>query len=194
MSDTLSLNGLTPARRWGSASNSTGTNMYDIQSGNATAMFTGDLVYSNSGTLKLVSAGDGTYLPIGVFQGCEYTAPNGTPTWSPYWPAAQATLTSATAIGYVVDDPYATFFVQADAAVSADELNTFNYEVTVGVSGSTITGRSNSGLDAASKTAGIAAMLRPIAYEQVPGNSQSSAYPRLECILINHQLRAVSAS
>jgi len=78
--------------------------------------------------------------------------------------------------------------------VSADELNTFNYEVTVGVSGSTITGRSNSGLDAASKTAGIAAMLRPIAYEQVPGNSQSSAYPRLECILINHQLRAVSAS
>ena len=134
MSDTLSLNGLTPARRWGSASNSTGTNMYDIQSGNATAMFTGDLVYSAAGTLKLCSSGAGNLLPpIGVFQGCEYTAPNGTPTWSPYWPAAQATLTSATAIGYVVDDPYATFFVQADAAVSADEINTFNYEVTVGV-------------------------------------------------------------
>ena len=194
MSDTLSLNGLTPARRWGSASNSTGTNMYDIQSGNATAMFTGDLVYSSAGTLKLVSVGDGSLLPIGVFQGCEYTAPNGTPTWSPYWPAAQATLTSATAIGYVVDDPFATFFVQADAPVSAQKLNTFNYEVTVGVSGSTITGRSNSGLDAGTGDAGVARLLRPIAYEQVPGNSQASAYPRLECILINHQLRRVSAS
>jgi len=54
MSDTASPNGLVPSRRWGSASNSTGTNMYNIADGYATAMFTGTLVQVSAGNLTIL--------------------------------------------------------------------------------------------------------------------------------------------
>ena len=190
MSDTASPNGLVPSRRWGSASNSTGTNMYNIADGYATAMFTGTLVEVSAGNLTIlaVGTGDTAAKPIGVFQGCQYTALNGTPTWSSYWPAATSVLSGTQAIGYVCDDPFATFIVQADTAVTAGDIMTFNFPANIGT-GSTITGISNGSLDVAGRTAGVTALLRPIAYDNKPGNSASSAYPYLEVELIHHALR-----
>jgi len=190
MSSTLSPNGLTPSRRWGS-SNSTGTNMYNIASGYATSIYTGTLVEIAAGNLNILAAGTGNTAakPIGVFQGCQYTAANGTPTWSAYWPASTAVLSGSQAIGYVCDDPFATFIVQADGAVSAQNLMTLNYEAIIGT-GSLITGQSNGSLDASTGKTGATALLRPIAYEATPGNTQASAYPRLEVELIHHALRA----
>ena len=57
MSDTASPNGLVPSRRWGSASNSTGTNMYNIASGYATSMYTGTLVEVSAGNLTILANG-----------------------------------------------------------------------------------------------------------------------------------------
>ena len=57
MSDTASPNGLVPSRRWGSAPNSTGTNMYNIADGYATAMFTGTLVQVSAGNLAILENG-----------------------------------------------------------------------------------------------------------------------------------------
>ncbi len=190
MSDTASPNGLVPSRRWGSASNSTGTNMYNIADGYATAMFTGTLVEVSAGNLTILADGANSgAAPIGVFQGCQYTALNGTPTWSSYWPAATSVLSGTQAIGYVCDDPFATFVVQADASVTAGDIMTLNFEANIGT-GSTITGISNGSLDASSRKTGATALFRPIAYDAVPGNSASSAYPYLEVELIHHALRA----
>ncbi len=190
MSDTASPNGLVPSRRWGSAPNSTGTNMYNIADGYATAMFTGTLVQVSAGNLAILENGANSgAAPIGVFQGCQYTALNGTPTWSSYWPAATSVLSGTQAKGYVCDDPFATFIVQADAAVTAGDIMTLNFEANIGT-GSTITGISNGSLDASSRKTGATALFRPIAYDDVPGNSASSAYPYLEVELIHHALRA----
>jgi hypothetical protein len=191
MSSTLSPNGLTPSRRWGSSPNSTGTNMYNIADGYATALFTGALVEVSAGNITILANSTNTgAAPIGVFQGCQYTALNGTPTWSAYWPAATSVMSGSQAIGYVCDDPFATFTIQADGAVSAQNLMTTNYEVNIGTGGSTFTGVDNTSLKANSGVTTAAALVRPIAYEATPGNTQASAYPRLEVELIHHALRA----
>ena len=59
-----------------SASNSTGTNMYNIASGYATSMYTGTLVEVSAGNLTILAenGANGGAAPIGVFQGCQYTA------------------------------------------------------------------------------------------------------------------------
>lgn len=189
MSDTASPNGLVPSRRWGSASNSTGTNMYNIADGYATSMYTGTLVEVSAGNLTILANGANSGAkPIGVFQGCQYTAANGTPTWSAYWPASTAVLSGSQAKGYVCDDPYATFIVQADNTVTAGDIMTYNFAANIGT-GSTVTGQSNGSLSVSSRTADATALLRPLAYEEIPGNSASSAYPSLEVELIHHALR-----
>ena len=194
MSDTASPNGLVPSRRWGSASNSTGTNMYNIASGYATSMFTGTLVEVSAGNLTILANGANSgAAPIGVFQGCQYTAANGTPTWSAYWPASTAVLSGSQAKGYVCDDPFATFIVQADTSVTAADIMTFNFPANIGT-GSTITGQSDGSLDVAGRTVGVTALFRPIGYEEVPGNSAESAYPSLEVELIHHALRQGAVS
>jgi hypothetical protein len=164
--------------------------MYNIADGYATAMFTGSLVEVSAGNLTILADGaNGGAAPIGVFQGCQYTALNGTPTWSSYWPAATSVLSGTQAIGYVCDDPFATFVVQADASVTAGDIMTLNFEANIGT-GSTITGISNGSLNAASRKTEATALFRPIGYDAVPGNSASSAYPYLEVELIHHALRA----
>ena len=189
MSSTLSPNGLTPSRRWGSSPNSTGTNMYNIADGYATALFTGALVEVSAGNITILANSTNTgAAPIGVFQGCQYTALNGTPTWSAYWPASTAVLSGSQAKGYVCDDPFATFIVQADTSVTAGDIMTFNFPANIGT-GSTITGQSNGSLDASGRVVGVTALFRPIGYEEVPGNSAESAYPSLEVELIHHALR-----
>ena len=189
MSDTKSLNGFTPARKWGSGSNSTGTNQYDIKTGCAPSIFTGDLVHLAAGYVSLLPAFDGSKDTMGVFMGCRYEA-DGEPKWSGYWP----TGTSATnARAYVVDDPFATFFLQADAAVSQGEIMQWNFEVT-NTGGNTFTKRSDMGMDVASAVQSAAAVVRPIGLKKEPGNSISSAYPIVEVELIHHQLRITTTT
>ena len=195
MSETASPNGLVPSRRWGSASNSTGTNAYNIAGGYATSMFTGTLVEVSAGNLVILAAGTGNTAakPIGVFQGCQYTAANGTPTWSSYWPASTAVLSGSQPVGYVCDDPFATFIVQSDAALSAGDIMTFNFPANIGT-GSTITGQSNGSLDVAGRTVGVTALFRPIGFEAIPGNTASSLFPSMEVELIHHALRQGAVS
>ena len=189
MSDTKSLNGFTPARKWGSGSNSTGTNQYDIKSSCTPSIFTGDLVHVADGYVSLLPAFDGSKDTMGVFMGCEYVA-DGEPKWSGYWPSG----TSATnARAYVVDDPFATFYVQADGAVSQGEIMQWNFEVT-NTGGNTFTKRSDMGIQAAGATQGVTATCRPLGLKKEPGNSISSAYPILEVELIHHQLRITTTT
>jgi hypothetical protein len=187
MTATKTLNGLTPSRMRGSGANSTGSSVYNIASGYADNIFTGDIVVNTTGGNVNVQLST-TDKALGVFVGCRYTAANGTPTWSPYWPSGTV---SADAKAMVVDNPAATYLIQADTSVTIGDLNSFNFEVTLGA-GSTVTGKSGFGLDAA--TRGLDnEMLRIVGLYDTPGNEITSAFPIVEVRLNQHVDAFVSA-
>ena len=187
MTATKTLNGLTPSRMRGSGANSTGSSVYNIASGYAANIFTGDIVVNTAGGNVNVQTA-ATDKALGVFVGCRYTAPNGTPTWSPYWPTGTV---SADAKAMVIDNPAATYLIQADTSVTIGDLNSFNFEVTLGA-GSTVTGKSGFGLDAA--TRGLDnEMLRIVGLYDTPGNEITSAFPIVEVRLNQHVDAFVSA-
>lgn len=183
MTTTKALDGLRPSRRRGGAPNGSGMNEYPIASGTTPALYNGDIVSQSGGyVVALVTI---TQKAIGVFTGCRYVE-NGEPKWSNYWTAA---LSATDAKAMVVDDPQATFEIQADSSVSIGDINGgFNFNVTLG-SGSTVTGRSGYGLKAATRTT-ASAMLRPISVIDIPGNdidvAAERAFPKLEVRLVRH--------
>ena len=75
---------------------------FAIQSGATGDIFSGDVVKLTSG---YVLQGGATDAPLGVFQGVQYTATDGTPVWSRKWPSGTSTLGSADAKAYVYADP-----------------------------------------------------------------------------------------
>lgn len=180
MSATKALSGFKPSRIRGSGTNSGGTNEYRVSTGYASNIFYGDLVRNVDGYAQVISAI--TDITLGVAMGVRYVA-DGKPYWSKYWPsgtsASEAWLT-------VCDDPSATFIVQADASVSVGDLNSQNFDVTLGA-GSTFTGNSGFGIKAASRKT-TPGMVRAINAYNVPGNSvnvaATMAYPILEVRLI----------
>ena len=180
MSTTKALNGFHPSRIRGGQYNTGGYNEYRVSTGYAANIFSGDLVKNVDGYINVISSI--TDIVNGVFVGCRYVA-DGKPIWSKYWPSG----TSATdAFAFVVDDPNATFIVQADASVSVGDLNSQNFDVTLGA-GSTLTGNSGFGVKAASRKT-IAGMVRPLGAYATPGNSvdvsATMAFPVLEVRLV----------
>lgn len=182
MSTTKALSGFRPSRIRGSGVNSTGFSEYRIASGTTGNIFTGDLVKNVDGNIEVITSADNR--TVGVFMGCNYVQ-DGEPTWSSYWPSGTS-VTNARAM--VMDDPQATFTVQADASVTVGDINSKNFDVTLG-SGSTYTGRSGFGIQAASRT-GASAMVRVISVLQEPGNNIDSAteraFPKLEVRLVQN--------
>ena len=109
--------GLRPSR---TSISSQQQNRYRIAQNYGTAIFQGDMVKMvTGGGIERVAAGDGGFV-LGVFNGCNYTDPTtGKPTWSNYYPGGVA---AADIIADVIDDPNATFEVQADAAFPVADL------------------------------------------------------------------------
>jgi hypothetical protein len=105
--------GLNPARKVGSAPDNKALTEYDIASGYATALGTGDPVKLSSGTIVVATNGADA---LGSFHGCFYIASDGRPAYQKYWPAAQTSTVQPTAL--VLDDPAATFHVKADGTVA----------------------------------------------------------------------------
>lgn len=182
MTTTDSPFGLRPSRMRGSGANTNGMNDYPVSTGYNTNIFTGDIVKNQGGVIRRMCLS--TDRAIGVFMGCRYTAANGTPTWSPYWPAGTVT---SDAQAMVVDNPSANYIIQADASLSAGSLNSFNFDVTFGA-GNTATGMSGFALAADSATS-VSRMLRIIRFVDQPGNnvidsSAERAFPLCEVRLV----------
>ena len=189
MSTTKNLRGFLPARKRGSGTNSTGVDELPIASGDARSIFTGDLVKTSLGNIEPVSA-DADFA-VGVFQGVFYEA-DGEPKFSQYWPAN----TSASNIKAMVDtNPASTYFIQADASLSAGDINQLNFGLTLGT-GSTFTGDSGFGIKASTRATTILPV-RPIGVEDVPGNdiavSAERAFPVVEVRIVKHVDAKLSA-
>lgn len=179
MSATKALSGFHPSRKRGAACNSTGSNVYTIASGYASNIFSGDLVtVSSTGVITVYATA--TEEVLGVFTGVSYEA-NGEPKWSGYWPAS----TSATNIkAMVIDDPNQLYIVQADASISAGDVNVLNFRVTTGA-GSAVTKRSGFGVDAGSRV-DDPLTVRVVGIVDEVGNTASDAYTKVEVMLNQH--------
>lgn len=188
MSASKALFGMVPLRKVGSNYNSTAQSQYDIANATASNIFHGDLVTIADGFITPIATT--TDYAVGVFVGCEYTDPvSKQPTFSHYFPANTSSAIG-NPVGFVVDDPYASFMIQADASVTAGDINSQNFEVTLG-SGSTVTGNSGFGIKAASR-ATAAKAVRPIALIDEPGNALTGtdgAFPKLEVKIVQHWMK-----
>ena len=188
MSASKALFGMVPLRKVGSNYNSTAQTQYDIANATASNIFHGDLVTIADGYITPIATT--TDYAVGVFVGCEYTDPvSKQPTFSHYFPANTSSAIG-NPVGVVVDDPYASFMVQADASVTAGDINSQNFEVTLG-SGSTVTGNSGFGIKASSRATTTKAV-RPIALIDEPGNALTGtdgAFPKLEVKIVQHWMK-----
>lgn len=188
MSASKALFGMVPLRKVGSNYNSTAQTQYDIANATASNIFHGDLVTIADGYITPIATT--TDYAVGVFVGCEYTDPvSKQPTFSHYFPANTSSAIG-NPVGFVVDDPYASFMIQADASVTAGDINSQNFEVTLG-SGSTVTGNSGFGIKAASRATTTKAV-RPIALIDEPGNALTGtdgAFPKLEVKIVQHWMK-----
>ena len=134
-----------------------------IASATNASIFSGDVVNLSSG---YVIQGTATGTPAGVFMGVFYTAPDGTPTYSTYWPADTVTLGSADAEAYVYTDPGIVYEAQFTAGTPAVSFIGNKYTIST-TAGSTNNGRSKEGVTATTSS-GIALCNR---FVDSPSNS-----------------------
>ena len=95
---------------------------------------------------------------------------------------------------YVIDNPFATFLVQADASVTAGDLG-LNFDVTAtGGDVNTVYGTSRYALDASTRTSAINSALKLVGLANIPDNNWSDPFPVLVVKLNGPILQQVSAA
>ena len=161
-------------------------NRYRIASGYGTAIFQGDLVAMvTGGGIERVAAG-GSGLILGVFNGCFYTDPTtGKPTYANSYPGGVA---ASDIMANVIDDPGATFEVQANAAFPVADL-AGNFDIVdQSPVGDTTSG--NSRMELAVSTGAVTATLplKAIDISQDPENSDVSSANTNVIVKINNHL------
>ena len=157
-------------------------NEYDITNGNDENIFQGDLVKIVNGTIHKVSATGN--LQAGVFMGVNWVDPvTKQPTFSNYFPADTSSSTGNPK-ALVLDDPNATYIVQADATVADTQVG-LNFDVTLG-SGSTITGISGFGMKGGAGDEAAKA-LRVLRRSTLPGETATDQFPKFEVKLNLHR-------
>ena len=130
------------------------TRQIPIGSGEATAIFYGDVVkFNTDGNLTRDTSTDAA-TPVGVFLGCSYTDPTFGKVFRQYYPAG--TVASDT-VGIVCDDPDALFkaaVVSTGTTISYMGRTDANRNATlVQNNGSTVTGNSAVGIQSTTGTA-----------------------------------------
>lgn len=119
---------------------------------------------------------------LGVANGFAYVDPVNGPRFVSYLPAA--TSSSGTIDGdnrpqvYVIDNPDATFWIQANASVSAGDLG-LNFEVTT-LGESDLYGQSRYALHATTRTSAASAPVKVVGLARIPGNAWDNPYPIVE--------------
>jgi hypothetical protein len=95
---------------------------------------------------------------------------------------------------YVIDNPFATFLVQADASVTAGDLG-LNFNVTaVGGDVNTVYGTSRYAILASSRTSAINTAVKLVGLANIPDNNWGDPFPVLVVKLNGPILQQVSAA
>jgi len=166
MASTAAPYGLKPVKRADGMSYAGATTQYLIDpAGEATNIFTGQVVIIGADGYLAIATATGADITtnnlggsgvgaIGVFMGCEYVNAQGQLIHSMYYPSGYVAPAGTAIKAYVVDDPNVLFQVQLDGAGAQTIIGTNTLFPTVQSTstGSTITGRSTSALDATVQT------------------------------------------
>ena len=170
--------GFVPIRHM--SGNAPRTNKYTIASGLAENIFKGDMVIVvAAGTITPHTATETNN--IGVFDGCSYTASDGSYVYSEYWPSGTV---ATDIIAYVYDDPYTVF--KAQSAGSPAQTNIMNCCDVVAGAGSTLTGQS--GFEISGTMAAGTASCKIIGLYDAPDNA-FGANAIMEVIINEHLLK-----
>ena len=204
MASVNSPRGLILAKKIGSGSNSTGIRTIDVNVSPKVAsalipndIFTGDIIHIESaGTIKPVAAGVNVRA-VGVFQGCSFVDSNGDQQFKRSYTGG---VTATDVKIHVASDPNQTYFVQADATVTASAgIGTVpvNCNIATGT-GSHKTGQSAMVLDADTPvlTQSQLRVIRRAPWDTGIGASAgvTDAYPWFEVYLNNHNDRFQATS
>jgi len=181
--------GLRPVGKLGSNINNEGTSKYLITSGDAQAIYKGDLVKLEATGYITKSDNSDTVAAIGVFNGCFYQDPTTQkPTWSNYYPGS-ITPTQGTIDAYVYDDPNTLYEIQADGVIAQDKVG--RNSNLVYAAGSTINGQSKTEMNSTTENAGVTGQLRIIRICEDPDNSDIASTNANWIVRINeHQYYA----
>ena len=138
-----------------------------------TALYKGMMVTLNTNGTIVAAAAAADFL--GVFAGVEYTDASGKPTYSNFWPAAQAVMANTPIIAYVWEDFDTMFEVQANGSVAAAAVGDQADVVNVGAGGG-ITGLSTSALNSTLVGAGAQGQWRIEEISGYPDNAAGDAF------------------
>tara|TARA_R100000005_G_scaffold96428_2_gene83253 strand:+ start:8066 stop:8650 length:585 start_codon:yes stop_codon:yes gene_type:complete len=161
--------GLRPLAKLGGNYNSCGFTTYAVKSGNNSGnIFEGAVVKLGSDGYVVVAGNSDTQI-LGVAGGIEYTATDGTPTFSNYFPDTTATLGSQDIKIRVYDDPNQLFLIQADGTSAQTSIG-MNADVAANANGNTTNGISSGELDSSTlNTTDL--MLRVVGVTADPDNN-----------------------
>ena len=183
--------GLQPVRIRGGSPNSGALNTYLVgASAGPSDIGNGDPVKQIPGG-QLQPATATTDYVLGVAKGFKWVDPvTKRPTWSPYLPAGTSSADSKI-YAYVVDDPFATFIVQADGVVSVGDQG-MNYALSAVASVNTTFGQSQAVLKVASRST-ASQTVRVIGIYDTPDNAWGDAFPIVEVRLVQTRDSQASA-
>ncbi len=151
MANTNAPQGFKPVRHYGGGV--VRANQWLINTSGTTGfndnIYSGDPVILNAdGTIEIAAAAAGF---LGVFDGCEYVAADGTPVFSRRWPASTSVLSGSSIKAYVYDDPMIVYEIQANTAAATDVGLVCDFVVG---SGNATTGQSGTYADPSDTTGG----------------------------------------
>jgi hypothetical protein len=170
--------GFVPTRHM--SGNAPRTNKYTCASELAENIFKGDLcIIIATGLITPHTATEVNN--IGVFDGCSYTASDGSYVYSEYWPTG---TTATDIILYIYDDPYTVFKVQS--AGTTAQTNIGNCADVVAGAGSTTTGQS--GFEISGTMAAGTATCKIMALFDAPENT-FGANAVMEVLINEHILK-----
>ena len=151
----------------------------------SSAVYKGDLIkLTGDGAIaSIITANDAS---IGIFEGCEYIAADGTPVISPYWPAS---LSGVTQIKwhYTPFDPLLECEIQGATGAWAVTAIGDSADMVI-AAGSAYTGVSGSYLNATLKGPAAVGNFRIIGLGQQQDNSWSDSYPILRVQIAKNQV------
>lgn len=157
---------------------------YTIAAAYGTAIYKGmPVILNTNGTIV---AGTAAADLVGVFAGCEYVDSTGKPNVSPFWPAAQATLSGTVPVAWVYDDPNEVYEVQADGSLAQAAVGD-QADVSNVANGSAATGLSASTLSSTLAGVGVQAQFRVVGFGQGLDNLPGDAFTVAQVQIARHQ-------
>lgn len=183
------LNGFTPHRHL--AGGVIRTQRFQINTSGTTGfddtIRQGDPVKLNTdGTLELAAAGDTGLL--GIFNGCEYIASDGSVVFDDQWTASTPVQTGSKIYAHVYADPNITYAVTSDeTTVSAQAMVGANADFVAGT-GSSLTKRSGAYLDVTTTIGSATANFRILDIIDIVGNTVGNTKTRFEVKFNEHAL------